>query len=62
MTEYSDNFLELFTSTLQEQQIIVKVAALKAISCFLSSIEDGKVVMKYKGMISGLLDVVIEVM
>lgn len=62
LTEYSDNFLELFTSTLQEEQVAIKVAAVKAISCFLSSIDNGQVVMKYKGMISGLLDVVIEVM
>ena len=40
----------------------MKVAALKAITCFLSSIDDEQVVLKYKGMMDGLLDVVIAVM
>ena len=32
----SDQFLEIFTKTLQEESIDVKVASLKAITCFLS--------------------------
>jgi hypothetical protein len=38
------------------------VAALKAITSFLTSIDDDEVVLKYKGMMEGLLDVVIAVM
>ena len=60
--EHSNQFLELFSATLQEDDIEVKVAALRAISCFLSSIDDEAVVMKYQGMMDGLLDVVIKVM
>ena len=59
---HSTQFLELFTSTLQEEDALIKVAALKAITCFLSSIDDTDVVIKYKGMMEGLLDVVIAVM
>ena len=40
----------------------MKVAALKAISAFLTSIDDEDIVMKYQGMMEGLLDVVISVM
>jgi hypothetical protein len=40
----------------------VKVAALKAITSFLTSIDDDDIVLKYKGMMEGLLDVVITVM
>ena len=40
----------------------MKVAALKAITCFLTSIDDDDIVLKYKGMMEGLLDVVIAVM
>jgi hypothetical protein len=40
----------------------VKVAALRAITSFLSSIDDEEVVLKYKSMMNGVLDVVIGVM
>ena len=40
----------------------MKVAALKAITSFLTSIDDDDIVLKYKGMMEGLLDVVIAVM
>jgi len=62
IVEHSNQFLEIFTGVLQEENIHVKVAALKAITCFLSSIDDEQVVLKYKGMMDGLLDVVIAVM
>lgn len=52
----------MFTSTLSDENIEIKVAALKAISIFLSSIDDESEVLKYKGIMEGLLDVVIGVM
>ena len=58
----SDQFLETFTNTLKDDSIDVKVASLKAISCFLSQIDDTHVVLKYKSMMNSLLDVVIAVM
>jgi hypothetical protein len=62
IVENSSDFITLFTSSLQEENIDVKVASLKAISCFLSSIDDEQVVLKYKGIMDGLLTVVIAVM
>ena len=38
------------------------MAALRAITSFLTSIDDEEIVLKYKGMMEGLLDVVIAVM
>ena len=55
----SQTFLGLFTKTLQENDIAIKVASLKAITSFLSSIDDTEEVIKYKSMMEGLLDVVI---
>lgn len=58
----SQTFLGLFNQTLQENDVIIKVASLKAITSFLSSIDDTEEVIKYKSMMEGLLDVVIQVM
>jgi molecular chaperone GrpE (heat shock protein) len=55
----SQTFLGLFNQTLQENDVIIKVASLKAITSFLSSIDDTEEVIKYKSMMEGLLDVVI---
>jgi hypothetical protein len=55
IVEHSAQFLELFNNTLKEDDILVKVAALKAITSFLSSIDDEGVVLKYKCMMEGLL-------
>lgn len=62
IVQNSSDFIQLFTNTLQENNILVKVASLKAISIFLSSIDDEDEVLKYKGIMEGLLQVVIEVM
>ena len=62
IVEHSAQFLELFSNTLKEDDILIKVAALRAITCFLSSIDDEGFVIKYKGMMDGLLQVVIAVM
>jgi hypothetical protein len=58
----SNDFLELFMNALQDSSVEVKVAALKAITSFLSSIEDTTVVLKYKALTEKLLAVVIEVL
>jgi len=62
IVQHSDQFLQIFTKTLQEKAIEIKVASLKAISSFLSQIEDTAIVLKYKNMMTSLLDVVIAVM
>jgi len=62
LVQYSDDFLKSFTSTLQDPDVKVKVASLKTTTSFLSSIDDEEVVLKYKGMMEGLLDIVIIVL
>lgn len=62
IVQNSDNFLQLFTSSLEDAKIEVKVASLKAITSFLSSIDDEEVVLKYKALAEKLLTVVIEVL
>jgi hypothetical protein len=62
IVQNSQEFLNIFVETLQDNDISVKVAALKSISAFLTSIDDEDVVLKYKGMMNNLLDVVIAVM
>jgi hypothetical protein len=47
IVDNSDQFIEVFKSTLKEKDIRVRVASLKAVSCFLSSIEDIEVILKY---------------
>ena len=49
-------------NSLEDNNIHVKVAALKSISAFITSIDDEDVVLKYKGVMGSLLDVVISVM
>ncbi|TNV74745.1 hypothetical protein FGO68_gene4951 [Halteria grandinella] len=58
----SDQFIQLFTGCLQDPNMTVKVAALKAITSFLGSIDDETTVMKYQPAMDWLLDVVIEVL
>ena len=60
--ENSAQFLELFANSLQEEKVAIKVASLKAITSFLSSIEDTDVVLKYKGLAQNLLNVIISVL
>lgn len=62
IVQHSAEFIQLFTSSLQENNIHIKVASLKAISIFLSSIDDESEVLKYRSIMEGLLTVVIEVM
>ena len=62
IVQHSGDFLQLFTETLQDNDTQVKVASLRAITSFLSSIDDEEVVLKYKGMMGDLLDVVIAVL
>lgn len=54
--------MSLFLDCLKDPSIAVKVAALKAITSFLGSIDDEQTVMKYQDLMDGILDVVIEVL
>ena len=53
--------MQLFLDCLKDTNISVKVAALKAITSFLGSIDDEEAVLKYQDLMDGILDVVIEV-
>ena len=62
IVQNSDQFLQLFTGCLQDSNMTVKVAALKATTSFLGSIDDESTVMKYQPTMDGLLEIVIEVL
>ena len=62
IVENSKDFISLFSNSLEDPHILIKVASLKAISSFLSTIDDEDVVLKYKSLTDKLLSVVIEVM
>ena len=62
IVENSKDFISLFSISLEDPHILIKVASLKAISSFLSTIDDEDVVLKYKSLTDKLLSVVIEVM
>lgn len=52
----------MFTESLEDSNIEIKVASLKAITSFLSSIDEEETVLKYKALSEKLLNVVIDVM
>jgi hypothetical protein len=62
IVQNSNDFLQLFAGALEDNSVEVKVAALKAITSFLSSIDDTDVVLKYKSLTDKLLAVVIDVL
>ena len=53
-------FMQIFERALQDSEIIVKVAALKAISAFISSIDDSTVALEFSPVLPMLLDVIVE--
>ena len=54
--------MSLFLDCLKDNNISVKVAALKAITSFLGSIDDEGAVLKYQDLMHNILDVVIDVL
>ena len=54
--------MQLFGASIQDANVRVKTATLKALTTFLTSIGDEDTALKYQGMMSQLLDVVIEVL
>lgn len=62
LVENSKEFIDLFQDSLIDENVEIKVASLKAITSFLSSIDEEEVVLKYKALADKLLNVVIEVM
>jgi len=52
--------MQIFERALQDTEITVKVAALKAISAFISGIDDSTVALEFSPVLPMLLDVIIE--
>lgn len=54
--------MTLFQHSLSDSDVRVKVATLKALTSFLTCFDDEEQVMKYKGMMGQLIQLVIEVL
>ena len=52
----------LFSESLKDKQARVRAATFKAMTKFLTSIEDEDLVLQYKSQMNGLLDIVVEVL
>jgi hypothetical protein len=57
-----DSFMQLFSHSMEDTNPRVRVATLKALTSFITSIEDEELVMKYQAMMGNLLNIVIEVL
>ena len=62
IVQNSQQFMGLFSESLKDTNVKVRAATLKALSCFLTSIDEEDEVMKYQAMMPSLLDVVIQVL
>jgi hypothetical protein len=60
ITSYKDSFMAIFTKSLTDAEVKVRVAGLKATISFLTSIDDTDVVMQYEGVIPQILSTVVE--
>lgn len=56
------SFMALFSQSMEDTNPRVRVATLKALTSFITSIDDEDNVMKYGSMMSNLLNIVIEVL
>ena len=55
-------FIKVFQESLKDTQARVRAATFKALTSFLTSIEDEDQVMQYSGMMGEILDIVVEVL
>lgn len=62
IVQESDSFMLVFNQGIQDADVKVRTATLRALTSFLCSIEDEDNVLKYQDMMSQLLDIVIEVL
>jgi hypothetical protein len=62
IVQSSDDFIGLFKKCLVDPSPKIKVASLRAITTFLSAIDDEAVVLKYQNMMGDILQLIIEVM
>ena len=54
--------MTLFSNSLGDTDVRVKVASLKALTSFLTSFDEEEEVLKFKGMMGAIIDVVIVVL
>ena len=60
LSTQSQGFMTIFEKGVTDADSNVRVASLKAVSAFLSSIEDQAVVLKFVGALGHIIDVVTE--
>ena len=60
LTAYKDSFMTIFSKSFTDREVSVRVAALKATTSFLTSIDDSDLVMGYVGVIPQILNTVVE--
>lgn len=60
LNSYKDSFMSLFSKSFTDREVSVRVAAFKATTSFLTSIDDSDLVMQYIGIIPAMLNTVVE--
>lgn len=60
MAQHKDSFMMIFSKSLTDKEVTVRVAALKATISFLTSIDDTDIVMQYQSILPQLLSTVVE--
>lgn len=60
LNAYKDSFMNIFSKSFTDREVGVRVAALKATTAFLTSIDDSDLVMTYIGIIPQVLNTVVE--
>ena len=62
LTQSKKDFMAIFDKALQDSEVIVKVAALKAIAAFISAIDDQDTVMEFSPVLPALLETIVTVL
>lgn len=62
IVQNQESFMALFSQSMEDTNPRVRVATLKALTSFITSLEDEDNVMKYGTMMANLLNIVIEVL
>lgn len=60
LTNYKDSFMTIFSKSFVDREVSVRVAALKATTSFLTSIDDSDIVLSYIGIIPQIINTVVE--
>jgi hypothetical protein len=60
LSTYKDSFMTIFAKGLTDKEVEVRVAALKATTAFLTSIDDSDIVLAFGEVVPQLLNTVVE--